>query len=103
MTRLAAALYLATLALLPWGGLVPFPWLHENAQWSDVLFAASALAWAAGLLAARRWPGLRPVHAARSPLDVALRRRVRQHEPTCGIGPVGADNAVRIDDILFRF
>ncbi len=64
MNRLAAALYLATLALLPWGGLIPFPWLHEHAQWSDVLFAAGALAWAAGLAAARRWPGLRAVHAA---------------------------------------
>jgi hypothetical protein len=63
LNRLTAALYLATLALLPWGALVPFPWLHENAQWSDVLFALTAVAWAAGLVATRRWPGLRLVHA----------------------------------------
>jgi hypothetical protein len=61
--RVARFLYLATLALLPWGGLVRFPWLHENAQWSDALFALAAAAWAAGLLAARRLPRLRLVHA----------------------------------------
>lgn len=61
--RLARFLYLATLALLPWGGLVRFPWLHENAQWSDALFALATAAWAAGLLAARRLPRLRLVHA----------------------------------------
>jgi hypothetical protein len=64
MNRLAALLYLATLALLPWGGIVPFPWLHANAQWSDVLFALAALAWAADVVASRRWPRLRLVHAA---------------------------------------
>jgi hypothetical protein len=61
--RITRLLYLATLALLPWGGLVRFPWLHENAQWSDVLFALACLAWAAGLVLARRLPRLRPVHA----------------------------------------
>ena len=64
MTRLASYLYLATLALIPWGGLIKFPWLHENAQWSDILFAAAALAWAVGVVASRRWPTLRLVHAA---------------------------------------
>jgi len=64
MNRLAVFLYLATLALLPWGGIIPFPWLHTNAQWSDVAFAFAALAWAAGLVASRRWPRLRLVHAA---------------------------------------
>jgi hypothetical protein len=63
MNRLAAWLYLATLALLPWGTIVRFPWLHENAQWSDVVFALTAAAWAAGLVATRRWPSLRLVHA----------------------------------------
>jgi hypothetical protein len=62
LDRLAGYLFLATLALLPWGGLVRFPWLHENAQWSDALFAVAALAWAMGLFLARRWPGLRLVH-----------------------------------------
>ncbi len=63
LDRLSRVLYLATLALLPWGGLVRFPWLHENAQWSDVVFALATAAWAAGLLAARRLPRLRLVHA----------------------------------------
>jgi hypothetical protein len=61
--RLARVLCLATLALLPWGGLVRFPWLHENAQWSDAVFALAAVAWAAPLLVARRLPRLRAVHA----------------------------------------
>jgi hypothetical protein len=64
VNRLAAYLYLATLALLPWGAIVPFPWLHENAQWSDVLFALAAIAWAAGLVVSRQWPRFRLVHAA---------------------------------------
>jgi len=61
--RLARGLYLATLALLPWGSLVRFPWLHEHAQWSDAVFALATAAWAAALLLARRVPRLRPVHA----------------------------------------
>jgi hypothetical protein len=60
--RLARLLYLATLALLPWGALLPFPWLHENARWTDVVFAAAAAAWGASLLAARRLPRPRAVH-----------------------------------------
>jgi hypothetical protein len=61
--RLARVLYLATLALLPWGALVPFPWLHENAQWTDVVFALATLAWAAALLRDGRLPRFRAVHA----------------------------------------
>lgn len=61
--RLARALFLATLALLPWGALAPFPWLHENARWTDVVFALAAAAWAASLVAERRLPRPRPVHA----------------------------------------
>jgi hypothetical protein len=63
LDRLARILYLATLALLPWGALVRFPWLHENAQWSDVVFALATTAWAAGLVASRRLPRFRAVHA----------------------------------------
>jgi hypothetical protein len=63
MTRLAAFLYLATLALLPWGALIPFPWLHENAQWSDLVFALTALAWVVGLVVSHTRPRLRLVHA----------------------------------------
>ncbi len=61
--RLARILYLASLALIPWGALVPFPWLHENARWGDAVFALAVVAWALGLARARRLPRLRPVHA----------------------------------------
>jgi hypothetical protein len=63
MGRLAVVLYLATLALLPWGGIVRFPWLHENAQWSDVTFALATLAWAVSAVSSKRLPKLRLVHA----------------------------------------
>jgi hypothetical protein len=63
LDRLSRLLYLATLALLPWGAFVRLPWLHENAQGSDVLFALAVLAWAAGLVASRRLPRRSTVHA----------------------------------------
>ena len=63
LDRLARVLFLATLALLPWAALAPFPWLHENARWTDVVFALAAAAWAAGLLVERRLPRFRAVHA----------------------------------------
>ena len=61
--RVTRVLYLATLGLIPWAALVPFPWLHENARWSDVVFALAFLAWLLGLALERRLPRLRPVHA----------------------------------------
>ena len=61
--RLARALYLATLALLPWAALVPFPWLHENARWTDVLFLLATIAWATALLREGWLPRVRAVHA----------------------------------------
>jgi hypothetical protein len=61
--RLARLLYLAALFAVPWGALLPFPWLHENARWGDALFALAALAWGTSLVAARRTPRFRPVHA----------------------------------------
>jgi hypothetical protein len=61
--RLCRALYLATLALVPWAALAPFPWLHENARWSDALFALAFLAWLATLALERRLPRPRAVHA----------------------------------------
>jgi O-Antigen ligase len=54
--RAAAGLFLAALALLPWAALLPFPWLHPRAQWSDAVFAAAALAWAVDRARTRSWP-----------------------------------------------
>jgi hypothetical protein len=39
-----------------------FPGCHEHAQWSDVFFAAAALAWAWDCVRSRRWPRLRAWH-----------------------------------------
>jgi hypothetical protein len=61
--RLSEYLLLATLALLPWGGLLRMPALHEHAQWSDLVSAAAVAAWLAALVSARRLPRLRLVHA----------------------------------------
>src|SRR5215207_1610372 len=62
--RILLALYLAALALLPWSWFPPFPWLHEHAQWSDPLVAASVAVW----VVERRLAGgrftWRPAHAA---------------------------------------
>ncbi len=63
MWRLTEGLFLATLALLPWGGLLRLPALHPNAQWGDLLCAAAVAAWLATLVAERRMPRLRLVHA----------------------------------------
>jgi hypothetical protein len=63
LQRLCAVLFLATLVLLPWGGLLRVPALHEHAQWSDVVFAAAVAAWAISLAVDRRFPRPRLVHA----------------------------------------
>ncbi len=60
--RLAHGLFLATLLLLPWGGPLRVRALHDNAQWSDLVFAAAAACWLLARFAARRRPRLRPVH-----------------------------------------
>jgi hypothetical protein len=64
VTRLSQVLYLASLALLPWSWFPPFPWLHEHAQWSDVVFALAAGAWLLDRARAGSWPRLRAHHAA---------------------------------------
>jgi len=56
MSRIPLVLYLASLALLPWGWFPPFPWLHRHAQWSDLVFATAALLWAAEHWRAKTWP-----------------------------------------------
>src|SRR5438105_2343338 len=63
-SRTALALYLASLALLPWAWFPPFPWLHEHAQWSDLVFAVAAVAWGWECWTNRRWPGLWALHVA---------------------------------------
>ena len=64
LERLARALFLASLFLLPWGALLPLGALHEHAQWGDAVFALATVAWAATLALARERPRLRLVHAA---------------------------------------
>jgi hypothetical protein len=64
MKNLVLAFYLVTLALLPWCWFPPFPWLHEHAQWSDVLFAITALAWVIEIISHKKKLRLRWIHAA---------------------------------------
>jgi hypothetical protein len=64
LSRVVMTLYLASLALLPWTWFPPFPWLHEHAQWSDVVFAAAAAVWVVEQWRLRRSPRLRPAHVA---------------------------------------
>ena len=62
--QLVLTLYFASLALLPWTWFPPFPWLHQNAQWSDAIFATAATAWLILKWRLREWPRLRPAHLA---------------------------------------
>ena len=62
--RLVVTLYVTSLALLPWTWFPPFPWLHEHAQWSDAVFAATAVLWAIERWHLGSWPRLRPAHVA---------------------------------------
>ena len=64
LSRILLALYLVVLALLPWSWFPPFPWLHQHAQWGDVIFAATAAVWVIEAFWARRWPQIRPIHVA---------------------------------------
>jgi hypothetical protein len=62
MSHAVLWLYLTTLALLPWAWFPPFPWLHEHAQWSDAVFAATLVAWATERWRSGRWPRLGLAH-----------------------------------------
>jgi len=64
LDRATRLLYLITLALLPWAWFPPFPWLHEHAQWSDPVFAATAVCWAVTRWREHRWPRLGPAYLA---------------------------------------
>jgi hypothetical protein len=64
ISRAVLALYLLTVALLPWSWFPPFPWLHEHAQWSDATFAVTTALWLVECWNLRRWPRLRAVHGA---------------------------------------
>jgi hypothetical protein len=61
LSRLVLFLYLVSLVLLPWTWFPPFPWLHEHAQWSDALFAATAILWVIERLQTG-WPRLQAAH-----------------------------------------
>lgn len=45
MSRTAFALYLTSLALIPWGRWLNVPALHEHAQWSDLALAGAGVCW----------------------------------------------------------
>ena len=62
MSSLVLALYLISLFLLPWTWFPPFPWLHEHAQWSDAVFAATAVAWLVERWQLGKWPRFRSAH-----------------------------------------
>lgn len=64
MRRLVVALYIISVALLPWMWFPAFPWLHKHAQWSDAVFAVTAVLWAIDHRREGSWPRLRPVHLA---------------------------------------
>jgi hypothetical protein len=64
LSRTVIALYLLSLAFLPWTWFPPFPWLHEHAQWSDALFAATVVAWAIERWQIGKRLRLEPAHAA---------------------------------------
>ena len=64
LSHILLTLYLGALALLPWSWFPPFPWLHKHAQWSDLVFAAAAVAWIAEKLWAQEWPAPRRTHVA---------------------------------------
>jgi hypothetical protein len=86
VTRPSQILYLASLALLPWSSFPPFPWLHEHAQWSDVLLALAAGAWVLERARAGSWPRLGAHHAAMAGYCVwaAVSHLVAGFEPRAG-------------------
>jgi hypothetical protein len=69
LSRATRILYLATLAFIRGRRSCPSPWIHENARWSDELFALATLGWALGLSSSA---GCRAARGARRPR--ALRR-----------------------------
>ncbi|PYV42669.1 MAG: hypothetical protein DMG09_02095 [Acidobacteria bacterium] len=64
VSRTLEVSYLTNLALLPWSKFPPFPWLHENAQWSDPVFAFTAVLWAVQCRKENRWPRAEGAHLA---------------------------------------
>src|SRR5215467_8186823 len=64
LDRAVLALYLTSLALLPWMWFPPFPWLREHAQWGDAVFATTAALWIFERRQAGAWPRWRSMHTA---------------------------------------
>ena len=64
VSRTLEVSYLTNLALLPWSKFPPFPWLHENAQWSDPVFAFTAVLWAIQCWRENRRPRAEGVYLA---------------------------------------
>ncbi len=71
LSRVVLVLYLTTLALLPWTWFPPFPWLHEHAQWSDAVFAATATLWFLDRVRTGKWSRFTPAQIAVSAYLVA--------------------------------
>jgi hypothetical protein len=85
--RAASFLYLATLALLPWSTWPRFPWLHEHAQWSDIVFAGAAAAWALERLRAKAAARPRLVHFGLALYLAAAAASLVAADPRPGAGP----------------
>jgi hypothetical protein len=64
LDRAVLILYVTSLVLLPWAWFPAFPWFHEHAEWSDPVFAATAVCWVLACWRNSRWPRLGGAHFA---------------------------------------
>ncbi len=80
-------LYLATLAFIPWAALLPFPWIHENARWSDVLFALACLAGRSGCCSSGGCRGCARCTSASRSTSAGRRSRSPMATPRPSSGP----------------
>ncbi len=87
MRRAVSFLYLVTLALLPWSTWPRFPWLHEHAQWSDLVFAGAAAAWGLERVRAKEVVRPRLVHLGLALYLAAAAASLVAAEPRPSAGP----------------
>ena len=86
LNRALVFLYLLSLVLLPWSKFPPFPWLHENAQWSDIAFALAAALWLLECRRRREWPRLKSLHLAMGLYLLAATLSLLLAAPDRGVG-----------------